>query len=145
MKGYAGWYCLAGRADSCQGVCFVVVVSWHIEELASLEIPTELLHEETVTRHVCIFGVPVARRLLDHQVRVTIAEDPANAEFFGKPEPVNERLVLGDVVGGGEVDLQCVFELVAFRGSEDNAGSQARAHLGTVKMHPPMGGIRRWR
>ena len=26
----------------------------------------------------------------------------ANAEFFVKPEPVNERLVLGDIVGGGK-------------------------------------------
>ena len=66
LKGDARWYCLAGRADSCQGVCLVVVVSWHMEELAPLKIPTELLHEETVTRHVCIFGVPIARHLLDY-------------------------------------------------------------------------------
>ena len=64
--------------------------------------------------------------------------------FFGKLEPMNERLVFSDIVGGGKVDLQCVFELVAFRRSEDNAGSQAGAHLGAVKMHPPMGGVGRW-
>ena len=47
-----------------------------------------------------------------------IAQDPADAEFLGKPEPVYECLVLGYVVGGGEVDLQCVLELVAFGGGE---------------------------
>ena len=66
----------------------LVVVSWHMEELAPFKVSTELLDEEAVAGHVCIFGVPVARRLLDHQVRVTIAQDPANAEFLGKPEPV---------------------------------------------------------
>ena len=83
----------------------LVVIPWHMEKLAPFKVSTELLYEEAVARHVCIFGVPVARRLLDHQVRVAITQDPANAEFFGKPEPVDERLVLGHVVGGGEVDL----------------------------------------
>ena len=40
-----------------------------------------------------------------------------------------ERLVLGHVVGGGEVDLQRVSEFVAFGRGEDDAGSQAGAHL----------------
>ena len=54
---------------------------------------------------------------------------------------MNERLVLGNIVGGGKMDLQCVFELIAFRRGEDDAGSQAGAHLGAVEMHPPMGGV----
>ena len=36
-----------------------------------------------------------------------------DAEFFGQPEPMYERLVLSHVVGGGKMDLQCVSELVA--------------------------------
>ena len=52
MKGDARGYCLAGGADSVQGVCLVVVVSWHMEELAPFEIPAELLHEEMKARHV---------------------------------------------------------------------------------------------
>ena len=54
------------------------------------------------------------------------------------------RLVLGHVVGGSEVDLQRISELVAIGGSEDDAGSQAGAHLGAVEVHPPMGGVGRW-
>ena len=93
----------------------VVVISWHVKEFTPLEISAELLHQEAVARHVCIFGVPVARRLLGYQIGVAIAQDQANAEFIGKTEPVNERLVFGDVVRGGEMDLQCILELVAFR------------------------------
>ena len=36
-------------------------------------------------------------------------------------------------------------ELVAFGRGEDDAGSQTGAHLGTIRMHPPMGGVGRWR
>ena len=43
------------------------------------------------------------------------------------------------------MDLQCIFELVAFGRGEDDTGSQAGAHLGAVEVHPPMGGVRRWR
>jgi hypothetical protein len=58
-----------------------------MEELAPFKVSTELLDEEAVAGHICILGVPVARRLLDHQVGVSIAQDPANAEFLGKPDP----------------------------------------------------------
>ena len=59
-----------------------------MEQLAPFKVSTELLDEEAVAGHICVLGVPVARRLLDHQVRVAITKDLANAEFFGKPEPV---------------------------------------------------------
>ena len=112
-----------GRADSCQGICLLIVIPWHMEKLAPLKVTTELLYEEAVARHVCIFGVPVARRLLDHQVRVTIAQDPANAEFLGKTESMYECLILCYIVGGGKMDLQHIFELVAFGRGEDDVGS----------------------
>ena len=49
--------------------------------------------------------------LLNHQVGVAITQDPANAEFFGKPESWYERLVLSHVVGGGNMDLQHILSL----------------------------------
>ena len=39
------------------------------------------------------------------------------------------------------MDLQCVSEFVAFGRGEDDAGSQAGAHLGSIKVHPPMSGV----
>ena len=92
----------------------LIVIPWHMEKLAPFKISTELLYEEAVARHVCIFGVPVTRQLLDHQIGIAVAHDPADAEFFGQPEPVYERLILGHVVGGGKVNLQRASELVAF-------------------------------
>ena len=77
-----------GGADPCQGICLLVVISWHVKELTPFKVSTELLDEETVARHVCILGVPVTRRLLDHQVRVAVAQDPADADLFGQPKAV---------------------------------------------------------
>ena len=107
----------------------LIVISWHMEKLAPFKISTELLYEEAVAGHICILGVPVTRRLLDHQVRISIAQDPANAEFLGKPEPVYECLIFSYVVGGGKVDLQHISELVAFGRGEDDADSHTGAHL----------------
>ena len=39
-----------------------------------------------------------------------------DAEFLGEPEAVHKGFVFGDVVGGGEVDLECVAETVTLRG-----------------------------
>ena len=61
----------------------LVVGPWHMEELAPFKVSAELLNEEAVARHVCVLGVHVARLLLDYQIRVAIAQDPADAEFFG--------------------------------------------------------------
>ena len=68
LKGDAGWYSLPGGADSCHGICLHVVSPWHVEELTPFKISTELLNEEVVARHDCVRGIPIARRLLNHQV-----------------------------------------------------------------------------
>lgn len=94
--------------------------------------------------HIGVLGVLVARRLLDHQVGVGVVENAADADFFGQSEPKDECLVLGYIIGGGEVDLQRVLQLVAFGRGEDDAGSQAGGPLSAIKVHPPMHRIPRW-
>ena len=69
-----------------------------MEELAPVEVSADLLDEEAVACHIGILGVPVVGRLLDHQVRVAIAQNPADANLLGKPELVDERLILGHFV-----------------------------------------------
>ena len=86
LKGHTSWYCLPGGADLCQGICLLIVGSWHVKEFAPLKVSTELLEKEAVACHICILGVPVTRRLLDHQVGVAVAQDPADADLFGQPE-----------------------------------------------------------
>ena len=39
------------------------------------------------------------------------------------------------------MNLQCVLELVAFGGGEDDASSQAGVHLEPIEVHPPMSGV----
>ena len=64
--------------------------------------------------------------------------DLADAEFFGQPEPMYERLILGHIVGGGEVDLQHVLQLVAFGRGEDVASPKP------VRILEPSKCIRQW-
>ena len=54
-----------------------------MEELAPIKVPTDLLDEETKARHVRVLGVPVTRRLLDHQVRVAVAHNLVDADLLG--------------------------------------------------------------
>ena len=88
MERDASWYSLLGGADSCQGISWLVFIPWHVKELAPFKISTELMNKEMGARHVCILGIPVDRRLLDYQVRVAVAQDPADADLFGQPEAV---------------------------------------------------------
>src|SRR3954468_21335846 len=43
------------------------------------------------------------------------------------------------------MDLQRIFEFVAVGRREADASPQAGAHLEAIEMHPPMGGVGRWR
>ena len=42
LQGDAVWYCLTSGTDSCQGICLLIVISWHMEKLASFKVSTEL-------------------------------------------------------------------------------------------------------
>ena len=59
LEGDAGWYSLPGGAYSCQGICLLIVVPWHVEEIAPLKVSADLLNEETIACHVCVLGVPI--------------------------------------------------------------------------------------
>jgi hypothetical protein len=74
-------------------------------ELVALEESAELLHVEAIGGHVGILGVPFPRYLVYHQVRVSEAEDPPNANLLGQLEPMHQGHVFGDVVRRMEVDL----------------------------------------
>jgi hypothetical protein len=67
-------------------------------ELTALEESTELLHVEVIRGHVGILGVPFLRDLVHHQVGVSKAEDPPNANLLGQLKPMHQGLVFGDVV-----------------------------------------------
>ena len=69
MEWFAGW------SQVGQHVGRLIVDPGYVVKFASLEVRSELLHEETVGRHVCILGVPVPRGLLHYQVRVVEAQD----------------------------------------------------------------------
>jgi hypothetical protein len=76
-----------------------------------------------------------------HEVTISEAENPPDADLLGQLEPVHQSLIFGDVVRSSEVDLQHVVQLVSLGRGEDDAGSQAPAHLGSIKVHPQVGGV----
>ena len=55
-----GWYCLPSGAYLSQGISWLVVGSWYVEELASFKIPTDLLNKEAIACHICVLGIPIA-------------------------------------------------------------------------------------
>ena len=87
-----------------------------MEKLTALKGYRQLLYKEEIAYHVGVAGVPLAGPLLYHQVRVIVAQDVSDAEFLGKLEAMHKGFIFGNVVGGGEVDLERVAEPVALRG-----------------------------
>jgi hypothetical protein len=57
---------------------------------------------------------------------------------------MHQGLIFGNVVRGGEVDLQHVVQLVSLGEGEDDVGSQAPTHLRPIEVHPPVGGVWSW-
>jgi hypothetical protein len=110
-------------------------------ELTGFEEPTELMDVEVIGGHVGILSVPFSRDLVYHEVRISEAENPPDANLLGQLEPVHQGLILGDIVLSGEVDLQHVVQLVSLGRYEEDASSQSLAHLGPIKVHAPIGGV----
>ena len=54
-------------------ICRLVECTGYVMVLASLEASAELLYEEPVGGHVCIFDIPIAWCLLDDEVGVAEA------------------------------------------------------------------------
>ena len=94
-------------------------------ELASVEVPGELLDEEAVGGHVSVLGVPMPGGLLNHQVGVPVAEDPLDAHSLGEFEAIRECFIFGYVVGRRKVDLQYVLESTSLGRGEDDSGSES--------------------
>ena len=67
--------------------------------------------------------------MLHHQIRIAEAEDPGDAELLGEPEPMRERLVLRDIVGAAEVNLQDVVQPVTFRGGDEIGRASCRERV----------------
>jgi hypothetical protein len=81
-------------------------------ELATFKVATDLLDQETVRRHICIMHIPYAGALLDHQIQITKAHNPANAYVLGHFQTMHKCLILRHIVRCREMDLQHISQLV---------------------------------
>ena len=123
------------RANVCQCVCRLVVGAVDVVELASVEVPGELLDEEAVGGHVSVLGVPMPGGLLNHQVGIPISEDPLDAHSLGEFEDMRKCFIFGYVVGRREVYLQYVLEPASLGRGEDDTDSESPASFGAIEVH----------
>jgi hypothetical protein len=86
-------------------ICFIIICLGNVMELAALKESAELLDVEAVGGHVGVLGVPVSQDLMHHEVTVSKAEDPPNANLHGRLEPMNQGFIFSNIVQSGEVDL----------------------------------------
>src|SRR3954468_17970108 len=113
LERYAWWNCLPCGAKLGQGVCCFIVCSWNMVELATFKISADLLHQESVARHVSIFCIPRARALLYHQIGVTIALNIPNTDFLGQLDTMHKGFVLGYIVRCCKVNLEHILQLIS--------------------------------
>src|SRR4051812_27729478 len=98
-------------------------------EFVALKRTTQLLNQEHVACHVCIFCVPVACALLDHQIGVTITQNQLDVDLFCQFDTMDKRFILGDVVGCRKVELQDIMKLVILGRGENNSSTQTTSHF----------------
>ena len=89
-------------------------------EFAAVAKSAELLDQEPVAGHVCIFHVSTASALLHHQFGIAIAQNSPDADLLRQPDAMHQCFILGDIVGCSNMDLQYINELVTLGGCEDD-------------------------
>jgi hypothetical protein len=67
-------------------------------ELTILEESAELLDVEAVRSHVGVLRVPISRKLMHHEVRVSKTKDSLDANLLGQLEPMDQGFIFGDIV-----------------------------------------------
>ena len=82
-------------------------------KFTSFKTSRELLDVEAVGGHVWVLGIPVSSCLLDHQIRVAVAEDPLDVHGLGELEAVCEGFIFRHIVRCREVDLH-IFKPAVF-------------------------------
>ena len=88
-----------GGAELGECIYHIVLCSRHMMKLTALKRDAELLDQEFVSCHVCVFRVLTASALLHHQVGISIAQDVSNADLLRQPDAMHQRFIFGDVVG----------------------------------------------
>ena len=66
--------------------------------------------------------------MVDYQLGIAIDVEAGCPNVDGYAEAANERLIFGDIVGRGEMEVDCLLELASLWGDQDHSGPHARSH-----------------
>ena len=84
----------------------LVVASSDVIELEAVELVFQLAHLVAVRFHLRVMAARGLHHLFDDELRVTSNVEAPDPELDDDAESIDEGFILGDVVGGGEVEAE---------------------------------------
>lgn len=97
-----------------------VEVSVVVMQFKAFEFLFQLSHLTIVCTHSRGAWLHRLHDLVDDQLRVALDQESPRPHFDGNPEPIDEGLILGDIVGGIEVEADGITEFMPLRRRENN-------------------------
>ena len=89
------------HGEVSEGVGGSVLSAGHPSEFGGVQSAEDFLAFEGEFPHVGMFDLPPSRHLFDYKFGVHADADVGGPELLGDAQPVVERMVFGNIVGGG--------------------------------------------
>jgi hypothetical protein len=106
-------------------------------ELESMELVLKFSNVLAVSCHLRFDAVGFLHHLIDNELGIPSNFEVPNPYFESDPEPIEESLVLHDIVGYWKVDPDHVFHTHAQRQDENEFDSFSLLREGSVEVHGP--------
>jgi hypothetical protein len=79
-----------------------------VVEFEAMEFVLKAPHLVVVGFHLGVAIVRVLHDLVDHELGITMNIEVSDPEFDGDAQPINESLILSYIVGGSEMESDCI-------------------------------------
>ena len=96
----------------------LILISYHVVVLDTVELPFELPDLDAVCVHLLTGVGPIFVDLVDDQRRVFVCHEVFDTELDGYMESVETSFILCGVVGGWKMNSENILELVLGRRNE---------------------------
>ena len=113
----------------------MILISYHVVVLDTVELPFKLPDFDAVCVHLLTGIGPVFVELVDDQQGVFIYHEAFDVELDGYTKSVETCFILGGVVGGWKMYSENVSELVFGQRNEQNASTSTVDVERAVKVH----------
>jgi hypothetical protein len=79
-----------------------------VVEFEAVEFVLKAPHLVAEGFHLGVTAVRVLHDLVDHEFGITMNIEVSDPEFDGGAQPINESLILSYIVGGSEMESDCI-------------------------------------